>query len=148
MPAHVELTRIGRVDHHVLEPTLVWGALALLLSAVRRDSVLRGAACGLVLGLLFATSPTALLGAALVGGAALVLAPRWPRVVSAPCFAAAAAPAALAACSGTLARFSLDESSGLQPLVAAALGVLVLASAPLAALRARVVVIAAGAALC
>src|SRR5215831_16504635 len=53
LPAHIELSRRGRIDHHVLEPTLVWWSVAWLLGAVQKRSAWRAAAGGGTLVLLF-----------------------------------------------------------------------------------------------
>ena len=127
LPAHVELTRIGRVDHHVIEPTLLWWSIAWLIASVQKRSRWRAVGSGIVLAVLFLCSPTALLGAVIFGGAALWLAREDERMVAWALVAAAAAIALDAAAVGALRKFTVDETSLAQPVFfcLAAAGVLV-----------------------
>jgi asparagine N-glycosylation enzyme membrane subunit Stt3 len=117
LPAHIELTRVGRVDHHVVEPTLLWGALALLVAGARRRSRSLAVAAGLVVALAFALSPTALVIAVVVGAAALWLGRLDARAPLAMLGAAAAGSLALAAATRGLRLFTLDEPSAAQPIL-------------------------------
>src|SRR5262249_36260582 len=125
LPAHIELSRRGRIDHHVLEPTLVWWSVAWLLGAVQKRSAWRAAAGGGTLVLLFACSPTALLGAVVFGGAALWLAREDERLTAIARGAAGAGMLVRALVMGTMRKLAVDEISALQPMLfaAAALGV-------------------------
>src|SRR5262245_19804278 len=104
LPAHVELTRVGRVDHHVLEPTFLW----LGLSAVASGEAF---AAGIALLLLFMVSPTGLIGAALMGAAGL-----W-RLRHRPRLAVPAAVLLLAAGAAVAARAGAFQFAGKQGLV-------------------------------
>ena len=117
LPAHIELTRIGRIDHHVIEPTFLWWSLGWLMAAVQKRSRARAIGSGVVLALLFLCSPTALLGAVVFGGAALWLARDDERTVAAALGSAAIAIAVGAAAAGTLGKLSVDEMSALQPIL-------------------------------
>ncbi|HJZ85996.1 MAG TPA: hypothetical protein VKN99_12540 [Polyangia bacterium] len=109
-PAHIELTRVGRIDHHVVEPLLLWAALALLL---RRRPI----PAGITLALLFVMSPSALLGGALFGAAALWLARFDARTPAIALAVAALATAAVVWPMGTVRRLSVDVLCAVQPLL-------------------------------
>src|SRR5262249_45104961 len=141
-PGHVEYTRIGAVDHHVLESLLLALALAALLHGARaagRRATLLALGAGLALAADFATSPTAQLRAALVVATALWLARGTTRVPALALATAALATGALVATIGRLGRLEVDQLSGLQPLLLLGAALLVLAASRLRPGRPRLV---------
>src|SRR5262249_4082920 len=109
-PAHIELTREGRIDHHVVEPLLLWAALALLL---RRRPI----PAGITLALLFVMSPSALLGAALLGAAARWLARFAARTPARRLAVAAPARGGVVWPMGSVRRLSVAVLCAVQPLL-------------------------------
>jgi|GEM_PF-4216777 hypothetical protein len=75
-PIIIEYSRIGRFDHHVLEPVFTAGALFFYLGAKwgeRRSRRLANAlACGLILGAAFWLWPSALFPVAILSGAMIL----------------------------------------------------------------------------
>jgi hypothetical protein len=140
VPAHIEMTRIGAVDHHAFEPLLLWAALAALL---RRTTGLAVVA-GLALALDFAVSPTALVAAVLVVPVALWMARRDARAPVVALGCAALGTAAVSAVMGTLGRVSADELSALQPLMLAGAAALALGASRLPVGRPRLIAFAVG----